>query len=92
MQLELKIETTEEFLTLLEAVRGPAPVALSEAVIGSGSAVISEELLDILGQELVTVQTQLGELQKEFRVQRGALEETINQLRETVVAGVGVRE
>jgi len=96
MHIELKIESVEEFLTMLEAVRGPAPVALSEAVVGSGDGAIDEEILDIIGQELVKeqkrlddlaqvndmIRDELREIRTEFKIQRGALDETIAQVRE----------
>ena len=94
--MELKIESVEEFLTILEAIRGPAPVAFSDAVIDSGDTAIDEEILDIIGQELVTAQKRLDDLVQvndlnrdelrevrgEFKIQRGALEETISQVRD----------
>ena len=96
MHIELKIESVEEFLTMLEAVRGPAPVAFSEAVVGSGDGAIDEEILDIIGQELVKeqkrlddlaqvndmIRDELREIRTEFKIQRGALDETILQMRE----------
>lgn len=82
MRLELKIESVEEFLTILEAVRGPAPVALSEATLEGALTQMDEDRLDDLAAVTDGIRDGLREIRGEFKIQRGALEETIAQVRD----------
>lgn len=81
MQLELKIESTEEFLTILEAVRGVRALPV-ETTLESAICEMDEERLDDLVKVNDLLRDEVAEVWRELKIQRGALDETINQLRE----------
>lgn len=81
MQLELKIESTEEFLTMLEAVRGVRALPV-EATLESAICEMDEERLDDIVRVNDLLRDEVAEVRREMKIQRGALEETIDQLRE----------
>lgn len=82
MQLELKLNSIEEFLTLLEALRG-APVA--NQVLLEATTTISEEVYRDFQESVDEALTRQGhaiqDLERETNVLRGALDETINEVR-----------
>jgi len=80
MHIELKIESVEEFMTILAAVRG-VPATL-ETTLESAITEMDEERLDDLAQVNDMIRDELREIRTEFKIQRGALDETILQMRE----------
>ena len=80
MRMELKIESVEEFMTILAAVRG-VPATL-ETTLESAITEMDEERLDDLAQVNDMIRDELREIRTEFKIQRGALDETILQMRE----------
>lgn len=94
MQLELKIESTEEFLTLLEALRvTPVVTTLEEAKL---QATVSEEIyLDFqesVDEALNQISTEVNDLKRETKVLRGALDETISNIRQVQTASRAVEK
>lgn len=81
MQLELKIESTEEFLTMIEAIRGVHALPM-EATLESAITEMDEERLDDIVKVNDLLRDEVAEVRREMKIQRGALDETIHQLRE----------
>ena len=80
MQLELKIESTEEFLTLVEAIRG-VPVAMAEEDLEEAITEMASERIDDLTKVNDLLRDQMAEIRHEMKVQRGALDETVHNVR-----------
>lgn len=80
MQLELKIESTEEFLTLIEVIRGTRALPV-EATLESAICEMDEERLDDIVKVNDLLRDEVAEVRREMKIQRGALDETIHQLR-----------
>jgi hypothetical protein len=80
MRLELKIESVEEFLTILKAVRGSA-VPLAEEDLEEVITEMASERLDDLVRVSDSIRDEVRQMRDEATIQRGALEETITQVR-----------
>lgn len=83
MQLELKLDSFEEFLTVLEALRGPQPVpTLLDHTVEEAFGQEALDEIQAIHDSISGVWTAVRTVEHDIKVQRGALEETITELRD----------